>query len=73
MAQLGDIQNEYVRNQIEQFIKSELNDDRVADRGCGCACGGLGTIEAQALAAAVAGKVWSAKFAARKPGGDEHR
>ena len=56
----------YAASQLEDMV-GDLGEGEPAATGCGCGCGTPDSGVAKRLAGAVAGKIWSAQFRARKP------
>ncbi len=56
----------YEASQLEDMV-GDVGEGKPAAGGCGCGCGAPDSGVAKRLAGAVAGKIWSAQFRARKP------
>ena len=56
----------YDADQLAALLTSELSDAE-DDEACGCGCGTAGPEQARTIAEGLAGKIWSARFLARKP------
>jgi arsenite methyltransferase len=56
----------YEASQLEDMV-GDVGEGQPAATGCGCGCGAPDDATAKRLAGAVAGKIWSAQFRARKP------
>lgn len=56
----------YDADQLAALLTSELSDAE-DDEACACGCGTAGPEQARKIAEGLAGKIWSARFLARKP------